>query len=152
MPDRPESIAPPAFTPPRSMDDLPPVNIGGHPLRESFLAYLKPKYHADLIRPLNLFFGVLLEGQPAAHLYGGVPSIFKEVGAVGRDLRFCGDYLRNAARAMFDQIDYEEETVCRWCLAFAPKVDALAAELEAFAASTPRPPATAPNLDAESEP
>jgi hypothetical protein len=141
MPDRPESIAPPAFTPPRHLDDLPALDISRHPLRESFLAYLVAEHRDDLIRPLDLLFGILLEGQPASHLYGGVPTIFEETAALGRDLRFCADYLREIARAMLDQIDYEEETVARWCAAFAPKVDALVAELEAFIGSAPRPPA-----------
>jgi len=144
MSDHPQST-PPTFTPPRSIDDLPLVEIGAHPLREAYLAHVHPDYHADLIRPLDLFLAVLLEGHPFPYLPGGHgPDVHDEVAAVGRDLRFCGDFLRGIAREMFDDIPYEEETVTRWCLAFAPKVDALAAELEEFITGAPRPPAEEP--------
>ena len=138
MPDRPESTASLA----RRLDDLPVIDLGAHPIREVFLAHLRPDSHAALVAPLDLFLGILLEGSPVSYLpQGGLPDPHDETAAVGRDLRFCAGYLRQIARAMFDELEYESVTVCRWCLPFAEKVDALAAELEEFIAGAPRPTA-----------
>ena len=113
MSDRPKCTP----SPPPSLDDLPLVDIGHHPIREAYLAHLRPQFHEALVRPLDLFLSVLLEGYPRLYLPDEhAPGPHEDTAAVGRDLRFCAGYLRQIARASLDEIPYESETVCRWCL------------------------------------
>lgn len=141
MPDLVRESTPPTPPPQTSLPhDLPPVDEGDHALREVYLAYFRERDRATLGALHEFLLDVLIDGAPATYLPGGhLPNVADGLAAVARDLRFTARYLVGGlARAA---ADYDEVALTGFAVGFAPKVDALAAEVEEFLAACAKPEA-----------
>jgi hypothetical protein len=124
MSDRPESIpAPPASV---------PHDVGAHPIRELYLCHFREQDRPLLAAPLDLLLSVLLEGE---RLEAYLPNrehagLLDEAAAAVRDLEFTAACL--SRMSLGSALEYEDETLARFCRSVGQKVGATAATLAGF--------------------
>jgi len=124
MSDRPQSIPadPPAV----------PHDVGAHPLRELYLCNFREQDHRVLAAPLDLLLAILIEG---AQLEAYRPDrrladLAGEAAAAVRDLEFTAIFLEEMGRGLV--LEYEEETLARFCRSIGEQVGTIAATLTQF--------------------